>query len=336
HACTCDAGSDLHDPHRAGKRQPARIRHHHRRPGDLRRPGPAARRDAVRRPGPPARGRDDRGGPGRGRGGAAAPVLPAHACGHQAAGRRGGPGAGCCNCRAHAAEPGRRDCDMTDQADLERRYRRLLAWYPPEFRRENGQEILAVLMAGARDGQRRPGLAESADLIRNGVWMRLRPSVPQSARTVQAAVRLMYAGAAVSAVGLIIGLALLIVDMQTAVRGQFLGRNLAAYKPFVITVSIAFGLVVISVWLWMARANGQGRNWARIVSTVLSVLATLQLRGAFTQPVSHAGSGVTVLYYGAVVPFVAAWLVAAAALWLLWCPASTAFFKPPGSAQALH
>ena len=90
---------------------------------------------------------------------------------------------------------------MTDQADLERGYRRLLAWYPPEFRRENGQEILAVLMAGARDGQRRPGLAESADLIRSGVWMRLRPSVARSARTVQAAVRLMYAGAAVSAVG---------------------------------------------------------------------------------------------------------------------------------------
>jgi len=225
---------------------------------------------------------------------------------------------------------------MTDQADLERGYRRLLAWYPPEFRRENGQEILAVLMAGARDGQRRPGLAESADLIRSGVWMRLRPSVPRSARTVQAAVRLMYAGAAVSAVGLIIGLALIIVDIQVAVRGQFLGRSLAAQKPFVITVSIAFGLVVVSLWLWMARANGQGRNWARILSTVLFVLATLQLPGAFTQPVSHAGFGVTVLYYGGVVPFVAAWLVGAAAVCLLWRPASTAFFKPPGPTQALR
>ena len=45
---------------------------------------------------------------------------------------------------------------MTDQADLERRYRRLLAWYPPEFRRENGQEILAVLMAGARTASAAP------------------------------------------------------------------------------------------------------------------------------------------------------------------------------------
>ena len=225
---------------------------------------------------------------------------------------------------------------MTDQADLERGYRRLLAWYPREFRRENGQEILAVLMAGARDGQRRPGLAESADLIRGGVRMRLRPSVPRSARTVQAAVRLMYAGAAVSAAGLIIGLALIIVDIQVAARGQFLGHSLTAHKPLVITVWIVFGLAGVSMWLWMARANGQGRNWARILSTVLFVLATVQLRGAFTRLVSHAGFGVTVLYYGAAVLFVAAWLAGGAAVWLLWRPASTAFFKPPGSAQALR
>jgi hypothetical protein len=49
---------------------------------------------------------------------------------------------------------------MTDQEHLERAYRRLLGWYPLEFRDENGPEILAVLMAGAPDGQRRPGLAE--------------------------------------------------------------------------------------------------------------------------------------------------------------------------------
>jgi hypothetical protein len=84
----------------------------------------------------------------------------------------------------------------------------------------------------------------------------------------------------------------------------------------------------------MARANGQGRNWARILSTVLFGLATLQLTGDFTQPVSHAGIGATVLYYGGTVLFVAAWLVGAAAVWLLWRPASSAFFKPQGFTQA--
>ena len=45
----------------------------------------------------------------------------------------------------------------------------------------------------------------------------------------------------------------------------------------VIIAAVAIGLVVIALWLWMARANGQGRNWARIPSTVLFGLATLEL-----------------------------------------------------------
>jgi hypothetical protein len=81
-------------------------------------------------------------------------------------------------------------------------------------------------------------------------------------------------------------------------------------------VVIVFGLVVPALWLWMAQANGQGRNWARILSTVLLSLATLQLTGN----------------YGVVQVFCAAltWLIGIAAVWLLWRPASSAFFKPQG------
>ena len=160
----------------------------------------------------------------------------------------------------------------------------------------------------------------------------LRPPAPAPVRT---AVKLMYAGAAVTAAGLIIGLALIIVDIQAAARGRFLGHSLAAQKPLVLAVWVVFGLVVIALWLWMARANGQGRNWARIVSTVLFALATLQLRGAFTQPGSHAGSGATALHYGGTALFAAAWLAGAAAVWQLWRPASSAFFKPQGFTEAL-
>ena len=62
---------------------------------------------------------------------------------------------------------------MSESA-LERRYRRLLAWYPAAFRHVQEDEMLAVLMAGARPGQRRPGLLESADLIRTALVMRAR------------------------------------------------------------------------------------------------------------------------------------------------------------------
>jgi hypothetical protein len=50
----------------------------------------------------------------------------------------------------------------------------LLAFYPKAFRREHEQEIPSVLMAAATEGQQRPRLAESADLLRNAIFMRLR------------------------------------------------------------------------------------------------------------------------------------------------------------------
>jgi hypothetical protein len=62
---------------------------------------------------------------------------------------------------------------MSESADLERRYRRLLAGYPAAFRREHDQEILAVLMAGADEEQERPRLGEAANLIKHALWMRL-------------------------------------------------------------------------------------------------------------------------------------------------------------------
>jgi hypothetical protein len=225
---------------------------------------------------------------------------------------------------------------MTDRADLERGYRRLLAWYPREFRRENGQEILAVLMACAPDGQRRPGLAESADLIRNGLWMRLRPGVPGSARTVRAAVRLMCAGAAISSVNLIISLVILLADtggIKAAIgkaHPGFTAAQVSQQYTLLRTLGIASDLVVIALWLWMARANGRGRNWARILSTVLFGLATLELTHAIGGP----GIVFGVTAFGMIFPALT-WLAGAAAVWLLWRPASSEFFRP-GFAQAQY
>jgi hypothetical protein len=209
---------------------------------------------------------------------------------------------------------------MTDQEHLERGYRRLLAWYPRAFRRESGPEILAVLMACAPDGRRRPGLAESADLIRSGLWMRLRPGVPRSARTVRAAVRLMCAGAAVSTVSLIISL-ISFGGTKAAIRKQRPNLTLAQVNQldtFIIALALISGLVGVALWLWMARANGQGRNWARIVGSALFFLATLDLYGVLSQPKTLLGLVFPVL----------TWLVGLGATILLWRKESTAFFKP--------
>ena len=60
-------------------------------------------------------------------------------------------------------------------AALERRYRRLLAWYPADHRSVYGDEMLGVLMVAASGrGASRPGAAETLNLIRSGSSARLR------------------------------------------------------------------------------------------------------------------------------------------------------------------
>ncbi|GAA1644884.1 hypothetical protein [Catellatospora bangladeshensis] len=56
---------------------------------------------------------------------------------------------------------------------LEWWYTRLLALFPPGHRAEYGDEMLGVLLAGTRPGQRLPRLGEAADLMGSAVWMRL-------------------------------------------------------------------------------------------------------------------------------------------------------------------
>ena len=136
------------------------------------------------------------------------------------------------------------------------------------------------------------------------------------------AVKLMYVGAAVSTVSLIISLAD-IGGVKTAIKKakpSWTAAQVNQYDRFLITVAIVSGVIGIALWLWMARANNQGKNWARILSTVLFCLATLDLIGVFSQPK-------TVL--GLVFPLLT-WLVGLGAVFLLWRPESTAFFKPRG------
>ena len=145
----------------------------------------------------------------------------------------------------------------------------------------------------------------------------LRPPAP-----VQAAAKFMQAGAIGTAAGLIVLLAFswdLSFYHLTLLGHHYTTAQLSHLRPLLIAVAAAFGLALIAVWLWMARAASQGRSWARITSTVLFALATLQLLG------NH---GVVQVFYAALT-----WLTGLPAVWLLWRPASTAFFK---SAKALR
>jgi hypothetical protein len=146
------------------------------------------------------------------------------------------------------------------------------------------------------------------------------PERPPAPPSVLNAVKLMYVGAAISTVSLIISL----VDISGTkeairkARPSLTATQVNQLNTFIITLAIVSGVVGVALWLWMARANGQGRNWARITSTVLFVLATLDLYGVLSQPKTVLGLIFPVL----------TWLVGLGAIIFLWRKESTEFFKP--------
>lgn len=100
----------------------------------------------------------------------------------------------------------------------------------------------------------------------------------QQPASIKTAVNVMRAGAALSAIYLVISLITLgsLKDdikeqLQTDGTDYSQSQLDTAYNIAVGSVVI-FGVIGVLLWLWMASANGKGRNWARIVATVLGAI----------------------------------------------------------------
>jgi len=211
---------------------------------------------------------------------------------------------------------------MSGPARLERGYRRLLACYPRAYRRENEEEILMVLLACARNGQRRPGLAESADLLKGAMRMRLWPAA-RAPRTVQTAVWLMCAGLAAQ-------LAYLIVNVATA--GSVGSAYARKYPPWaaaavhhVVTVQVVKyevgGAIGVGVCLLLARELVRGRNLARFAVAEVFVLDSLAQLKAI-------GQGAAVNAQADTAAAFVVWLAILAASVLLFTRGSSRYYRP--------
>jgi hypothetical protein len=147
--------------------------------------------------------------------------------------------------------------------------------------------------------------------------------VPQPS-AVRVAVLLMYIGAGISAVGLVITLALssrIKASVGRAVRNvrnartakHLTATQIHALENAYVVIVIVVLLIAIGLWLWMAWANGRGRGWARVVSSVFFGLNTLWLIFGGSRTVT------TAIFVGL------GWLVGLAALVFLWRRETTQF-----------
>ena len=177
-------------------------------------------------------------------------------------------------------------------AELDAARARLVAAITPD------PATYATAVAQTAAAQPGPSAGQPADL--------LRPAAP---KPVLSAVKLMYGAAAVGA-ALVLGQ----LPFMGDIRGKAFGHPLTVTPLTVTVVTVAY-LVPVALWLGTARAVGQGRNWARMLSTVLFILETLAL---ITGGLALGGPWLDLLD----------WLTGLAVVWLLWGPASRAFFGP--------
>ena len=210
----------------------------------------------------------------------------------------------------------------SEQARLERGYRRILACYPRSFRRDNEAEILAVLLDTATEGQVRVGLAEAWDLIRGGVRMRLWPAVSRP-RAVRAAVTLMLAGAAAELAALLTTIATL-----GGVRAAVAARDTAAaHAVLVHQVAVMAGApVAVGLWLWLAWANGRGEDWARLVSVFCFLLMSLSVIGVLAQ-------NAVALAPANMIAAAAVWILGLSSVALIFTPAAGRYYRPQAARQ---
>lgn len=146
------------------------------------------------------------------------------------------------------------------------------------------------------------------------------PPGGQPPASVRNAVKFMYAGAALSAIELIMFLAT-IGSIKSEIQKAYpkdTASKVHSFEVSYILQNVVVGLIGIGLWVWMAKANGAGYNYGRIVGTVLFALNTIFLLLGVAGP--HAILG---LVFSIVV-----WLAGLGAVILLWNRESGPYFKP--------
>jgi hypothetical protein len=149
---------------------------------------------------------------------------------------------------------------------------------------------------------------------------------PESQRSptpisVQTAVRLMYAGAGLSFIELLVGLVTIGSVKAAIIRAypHYTASQVHSLEVASIGIGVLVGVISIALWLWMARANAAGRNYARITGTVFFGLNTLFMLGSLARP--HASLG---LVFNVLV-----WLAGLGAVIMLWRRESAPYFSQP-------
>jgi hypothetical protein len=148
------------------------------------------------------------------------------------------------------------------------------------------------------------------------------PRPQEAPRSVQIAVKCMYAGAALSLLSLIVGLTT-VGSIKSAIEKAYpkdTASQIHKIEVADIVIVVIIALIGIGLWIWMARANQAGHSYARITGTVFFGIDTLLMLANFARPNASLGLVFSILV----------WLAGLGATLFLWRQDSNPWFaKPP-------
>jgi hypothetical protein len=169
--------------------------------------------------------------------------------------------------------------DPAGAAALERRYLRLLRCYPPAHREFHLEEMLGVLLAAARPGQRTPGLGQTVNLAACGLAIRVR-RIPGW----------LAADAGQDALAVVSLITPAVVFILLALEQGAMSGPAGARIPFWTLPSFGESVVVMIAWLAVVvlGLTGRQRTAAKIafISLTLTLLVQLVVLVVLMQP-SH-------------------------------------------------
>jgi hypothetical protein len=173
--------------------------------------------------------------------------------------------------------------------NLERAYRRLLRCYPAGHQARHADEMLGVLLASADPGQRRPGRAESANLVSGALRIRFRAATTGSAGLWRDAL---------SRAGRLLPLAWLVLVLAFVVPGQvsdwMVGGVAADLGPSMLMVDaqVYLPLVIVAVTVLL------GRRRLALAAIAAAVILNATPLGLTNLPAFRPGTAVELAVLG--------------------------------------
>ena len=144
--------------------------------------------------------------------------------------------------------------------------------------------------------------------------------------------KLTYAGGVIALIGVVLSLFTPRDAMRDTIQQSLENAGQTATPEaidqamqFGLASAVVVGIITAAVWFLLGFFLGKGKNWARIVATVLGVLNVViflvSLLGVGMMPGAAAGGGIALILN------VISAALAAAIVFLIWKKESTAYFK---------